>query len=156
MMLKKNNKPVLKDLPIPITSDLAANIHDKQKAEQAEHEEMKRLVLDYTRPTKRGAQIRPFAANNKTPKGAPVSRLRTRDTEQQFFSSSTRLTTNLLNVVFFVFLILQCYFIVKLKNFSLTIYVISTKFVWIRTSYIVSLSYMKQTKTVENRIMMTR
>ena len=47
LMLKKNNKQVLKDLPIPITADLAANIHDKQLAERAEHEEMKRLVLDY-------------------------------------------------------------------------------------------------------------
>ena len=47
LMLKKGNKPVLKDLHIPINSDLAANIHDKQMAQRAEHEEMKRLVLDY-------------------------------------------------------------------------------------------------------------
>ena len=46
-MLKKNNKQVLKDLNIPLTSDLAANIHHKQLAERAEHEELKRLVLDY-------------------------------------------------------------------------------------------------------------
>lgn len=46
-MLKKNNKQVLKDLNIPLTSGLAANIHHKQLAERAEHEELKRLVLDY-------------------------------------------------------------------------------------------------------------
>ena len=47
LMLKKNNKQVLKGLNIPLTSDLAANIHNKQQAEKAEHEEMKKLVLDY-------------------------------------------------------------------------------------------------------------
>lgn len=47
LMLKKNNKQVMKDLSIPLTSDLAANIRNKQLAERAEHEEMKRLVLDY-------------------------------------------------------------------------------------------------------------
>lgn len=46
-MLKKNNKQVLKGLSIPLTSDLAANIRNKQLAERAEHEEMKKLVLDY-------------------------------------------------------------------------------------------------------------
>ena len=47
LMLKKNNKQVLKGLSIPLTSDLAANIRNKQLAERAEHEEMKKLVLDY-------------------------------------------------------------------------------------------------------------
>ena len=37
LMLKKNNKQVLKDLNIPLTSDLAANLHHKQLAERAEH-----------------------------------------------------------------------------------------------------------------------
>jgi len=45
--MKKNNKQVVKDLNIPMTSDLAANIRNKQLAERAEHEELKRLVLDY-------------------------------------------------------------------------------------------------------------
>ncbi|XP_065640842.1 regulator of nonsense transcripts 2 isoform X1 [Hydra vulgaris] len=100
MMLKKNNKQILKDLPIPITSDLAANMHDKQKAKQAEHEEMKRLVLDYnqrqeeeslneimahSKPIKRASQIRPFSA-----KGMNSTQNRIRDTEQQFFGSSSR------------------------------------------------------------------
>ncbi|XP_066925747.1 regulator of nonsense transcripts 2-like isoform X2 [Clytia hemisphaerica] len=47
LMMKRNNKQIVKDLNIPMTSDLAANIHHKQLAKQAEHEEMKRLVLDY-------------------------------------------------------------------------------------------------------------
>ena len=46
-MLKKGNKQQFKDLNIPVTENLAANIRDKQVAERAEHEEMKRLVLDY-------------------------------------------------------------------------------------------------------------
>lgn len=47
LMLKKGNKQQFKDLNIPVTENLAANIRDKQVAERAEHEEMKRLVLDY-------------------------------------------------------------------------------------------------------------
>ena len=46
-MLRKGNKQQFKDLNIPVSTDLAANIRDKQLAERAEHEEMKRLVLDY-------------------------------------------------------------------------------------------------------------
>ena len=47
LMLKKGNKQQFRDLNIPVTENLAANIRDKQVAERAEHEEMKRLVLDY-------------------------------------------------------------------------------------------------------------
>ena len=47
LMIKRNNKQIVKDLNIPMTSHLAANMRHKQLAEQAEHEEMKRLVLDY-------------------------------------------------------------------------------------------------------------
>lgn len=47
LMLKKGNKQQLRDLKVPITSDLAANIREKQQEEQAEQEEVKRLVLDY-------------------------------------------------------------------------------------------------------------
>lgn len=46
-MMKRNNKQVVRDLHIPMSSHLAANIRHKQLAKQAEHEEMKRLVLDY-------------------------------------------------------------------------------------------------------------
>lgn len=35
------------DLQIPLSSGLAANIRDRQMAEQQEQEEVKRLVLDY-------------------------------------------------------------------------------------------------------------
>ena len=37
----------LTDLQIPLSSGLAANIRDRQMAEQQEQEEVKRLVLDY-------------------------------------------------------------------------------------------------------------
>lgn len=47
LMLKKGNKQHFKDLKIPLSSRLAANIRKKQIAEQAEQEEMKRLVLNY-------------------------------------------------------------------------------------------------------------
>ena len=47
VMLKKGNRQQLRDLKVPITSDLAANIREKQQEEQAEQEEVKRLVLDY-------------------------------------------------------------------------------------------------------------
>ena len=47
VMLKKGNRQHLRDLKVPITSDLAANIREKQQEEQAEQEEVKRLVLDY-------------------------------------------------------------------------------------------------------------
>ena len=47
VMLKKGNRQQLRDLHVPITSDLAANIREKQQEEQAEQEEVKRLVLDY-------------------------------------------------------------------------------------------------------------
>ena len=46
-MLKKGNKQQFRDLNIPVTENLAANIRDKQVAEREEHEEMKRLVLGY-------------------------------------------------------------------------------------------------------------
>ena len=35
------------DLQIPVSSGLAANIRDRQMAEQQEQEEVKRLVLNY-------------------------------------------------------------------------------------------------------------
>ena len=47
VMLKKGSRQQLRDLKVPITSDLAANIREKQQEEQAEQEEVKRLVLDY-------------------------------------------------------------------------------------------------------------
>ena len=47
VMLRKGNRQQLRDLKVPITSDLAANIREKQQEEQAEQEEVKRLVLDY-------------------------------------------------------------------------------------------------------------
>ncbi|XP_078385093.1 regulator of nonsense transcripts 2-like isoform X2 [Oculina patagonica] len=47
VMLKKGNKPQFKDLQIPLSSGLAANIRDRQMAEQQEQEEVKRLVLNY-------------------------------------------------------------------------------------------------------------
>ena len=47
VMLKKGNRQQLRDLNVPISSDLAANIREKQQEEQAEQEEVKRLVLDY-------------------------------------------------------------------------------------------------------------
>lgn len=47
VMLKKGNKQQFKDLQIPLSSGLAANIRDRQMAEQQEQEEVKRLVLDY-------------------------------------------------------------------------------------------------------------
>jgi len=37
----------LTDLQIPLSSELAANIRDRQMAEQQEQEEVKRLVLNY-------------------------------------------------------------------------------------------------------------
>jgi len=47
VMLKKGNKQHFKDLQIPLSSGLAANIRDRQMAEQQEQEEVKRLVLNY-------------------------------------------------------------------------------------------------------------
>ncbi len=46
-MVKKGTKQQFKDLNIPVSENLAAKIRDKQVAEREEHEEMKRLVLDY-------------------------------------------------------------------------------------------------------------
>lgn len=43
----KGSKQLFKDLHIPLSADRAANIREKQKAELAEQEEMKRLVLDF-------------------------------------------------------------------------------------------------------------
>ena len=47
LMVKKGNKQQFRDLNIPVTENLAANIREIQVAERAEHEQMKRLVLDY-------------------------------------------------------------------------------------------------------------
>ncbi|EDO46900.1 predicted protein, partial [Nematostella vectensis] len=47
LMLRKGNKQQYRDLEIPISSDLAANMREKQVAEQAEQQELKRLVLDH-------------------------------------------------------------------------------------------------------------
>lgn len=47
VMLKKGNKQHFKDLQIPLSSGLAANIRNRQIAEQQEQEEVKRLVLNY-------------------------------------------------------------------------------------------------------------
>lgn len=105
LMLKKNNKQVLKDLKIPLSSDLAANIHNKQMAERAEHEEMKRLVLDYNqrqeeesynelmsqfRPTRRGGH-HPRGGNHQSQKFRPTNtRLRSFDSDQHLFSPTNR------------------------------------------------------------------
>eukprot|EP00795_Rhopilema_esculentum_P002036 gene2037-17601_t len=62
-MLKKGNKQQFKDLNIPVTENLAANIRDKQVAERAEHEEMKRLVLDYNQRQEEEAFNEMLAAN---------------------------------------------------------------------------------------------
>lgn len=104
LMMKKNNKQVLRDLQIPVTSDLAANIRNKQLAERAEHEEMKRLVLDYNQrqeeesynelmsqfrtPKRGGGGHRQQSSGNKNHRGG--SRLRSRDAEQHLFSPSNR------------------------------------------------------------------
>ena len=47
LMVKKGNKQQFRDLNIPVTENLAANIREIQVAERAEHEQMKKLVLDY-------------------------------------------------------------------------------------------------------------
>lgn len=47
LMLRKGNKQQYKDFEVPISSNLAATVKQKQEAEQAEQEELKRLVLDY-------------------------------------------------------------------------------------------------------------
>lgn len=109
LMLKKNNKQVLKGLNIPLTSDLAANIRNKQLAERAEHEEMKKLVLDYNqrqeeesynelmsqfRPTKKGSTMNyrhlGGGGANRQPHKGGQSRLRSYDGEQTMFTPSNR------------------------------------------------------------------
>lgn len=108
LMMKKNNKQVVKGLHIPMTSDLAANIRNKQIAERAEHEEMKRLVLDYNqrqeeesfnemmsqhRPPRRGgSHHRPYGGGGHHQRrgGYQNHRLRSRDVEQHLFSPSNR------------------------------------------------------------------
>ena len=47
LMLRKGNKQQFKDFEVPISSNLASTVRQKQEAELAEQEEMKRLVLDY-------------------------------------------------------------------------------------------------------------
>lgn len=47
LMLRKGNKQQFKDFEVPISSNLASTVRQKQEAEQAEQEELKRLVLDY-------------------------------------------------------------------------------------------------------------
>ena len=46
-MTKKGHKQQLKDLSIPIDSDLASNIHEAREALRDQHQEMKKLVLNY-------------------------------------------------------------------------------------------------------------
>ena len=46
-MTKKGHKPQLKDLSIPIDSDLASNVHEAREALRDRHQEMKKLVLNY-------------------------------------------------------------------------------------------------------------
>ena len=46
-MTKKGHKQQLKDLNIPIDSDLASNIHEAREALKDQHQEMKKLVLNY-------------------------------------------------------------------------------------------------------------
>ena len=46
-MTKKGHKQQLKDLNIPIDSDLASNIHEAREALRDQHQEMKKLVLNY-------------------------------------------------------------------------------------------------------------
>ena len=43
----KGSRQQFKDLQIPLSADRAAHIREKQRAEQAEQEELKRLVLDF-------------------------------------------------------------------------------------------------------------
>ena len=44
-MIKKGSKQQFKKMDIPVESDFASNLFDKQKAAVREREEMKRLVL---------------------------------------------------------------------------------------------------------------
>jgi hypothetical protein len=44
-MTKKGHKQQLKDLSIPIDSDLASNIHEAREALRDQHQEMKKLSL---------------------------------------------------------------------------------------------------------------
>ena len=46
-MTKKGHKQQLKDLSIPVDSDLASNIHEAREALRDRHQEMKKLVLNY-------------------------------------------------------------------------------------------------------------
>eukprot|EP00794_Sanderia_malayensis_P006104 gene6104-6808_t len=101
LMLKKGNKQQLKDLDIPVTEDLAANIRDKQLAEREEHEEMKRLVLDYNQRQEEEAFNEMIATTQQLHRSLPYGqpsrgqrrnqqRLRSRDHDPSFFSSSHR------------------------------------------------------------------
>ena len=46
-MTKKGHKQQLKDLSIPVDSDLASNVHEAREALRDQHQEMKKLVLNY-------------------------------------------------------------------------------------------------------------
>lgn len=101
LMVKKGNKQQFKDLNIPVTENLAANIRDKQVAERAEHEEMKRLVLDYNQRQEEEAYNEMFASGlparsshypHHSTRGhrRGQQRLRSRDHDPNFFHSTNR------------------------------------------------------------------
>uniref|UniRef100_A0A646QJ82 Regulator of nonsense transcripts 2 n=1 Tax=Hemiscolopendra marginata TaxID=943146 RepID=A0A646QJ82_9MYRI len=46
LMTRKGNKQQYKNLEVPVTSELAQNLRDKEEAERAEKERVKKLVLD--------------------------------------------------------------------------------------------------------------
>ena len=46
-MTKKGHKQQLKDLSIPVDSDLASIVHEAREALRDQHQEMKKLVLNY-------------------------------------------------------------------------------------------------------------
>jgi len=101
LMLKKGNKQQFRDLNIPVTENLAANIRDKQVAEREEHEEMKRLVLGYNQRQEEEAfnemlasthPTRPSFHSQHSSRGhrRGQQRLRSRDHDPNFFHSTNR------------------------------------------------------------------
>uniref|UniRef100_T1IJL6 Regulator of nonsense transcripts 2 n=1 Tax=Strigamia maritima TaxID=126957 RepID=T1IJL6_STRMM len=86
LMTRKGNKQQYKNLEVPITSELAQNLKDKEEAERAEKERVKKLTLDISERQEEedyqemlAAQQRPVVMNlnrerrqkYQHPKGAP-------------------------------------------------------------------------------------
>nr|CAG4640628.1 EOG090X0143 [Eulimnadia texana] len=67
MMMRKGNKAQFKSLAVPSDSDIAQNLRNREQAEKAEKERVKKLTLDFTERQEEEEFQEQFASVNRPP-----------------------------------------------------------------------------------------